>query len=133
MIDGIPEELQYLLLDETRAYAYLATVMADGSPQVTPVCFDVADGVIRVNTAVGRTKWRNMKRRAQVALVIADPRNPYRYLQVRGRVERWTEEGAREHIDRLSQKYDGTETYDGPADEQRVIFLIRPESAIGQG
>jgi PPOX class probable F420-dependent enzyme len=132
LIDGTPENFRDLLQDETRAYAYLATVMEDGSPQVTPVCFDVADGVIRVNTVVGRTKWRNMKRRAQVALVIADPRNPYRYLQVRGVVERWTEEGAREHINRLSQKYDGTETYDGPADEQRVIFLIHPESANGQ-
>jgi len=133
MIKEIPEKFRDLLLDETRAFAYLATVMEDGSPQLTPVWFDVADGVIRVNTAVGRTKWRNMKRRDRVAVVIADPHNPYRYLQVRGRVESWMEEGAREHIDRLAHKYEGTAAYDGPADEQRVMFLIRPESAGGLG
>ena len=126
MIGGVPEESRDLLLDETRAFAYLTTVMKDGSPQVTPVWFDVADGLIRVNTAEGRVKCRNMKKRASVALAIADPKDPYRYLQIRGRVERWTNEGARAHIDRLANKYLGRQTYDGPADEQRLIFFIRP-------
>lgn len=133
MIKEIPEKFQNLLLDETRAFAYLATTMHDGSPQVTPVWFDVADELIRVNTAEGRTKWRNMKKRDRVALAIADPQNPYRYLQVRGRVEHWTEQGARQHIDRLSNKYTGRSTYDGPADEKRVMFLVRPESVTGMG
>jgi len=133
MIDGVPEESRDLLLDETRAFACLATVMKDGSPQVTPVWFDVADGLIRVNTAEGRVKCRNMKKRASVALAIADPKDPYRYLQIRGRVERWTNEGARAHIDRLANKYLGRQTYDGPADEQRLIFFIRPGAAPGLG
>ena len=133
MTTVIPEDFQDLMRDGTRAFAYLATLMKDGSPQATPVWFDMADGFIRVNTAPGRTKWRNMRKREKVALVIADPKNPYRYLQVRGRVERWTEEGARGHIDRLANKYEGRSTYDGPADEPRVIFFIRPDSVSGMG
>jgi PPOX class probable F420-dependent enzyme len=128
MTAQIPEGFQDLLQDGTHAYAYLATTMADGSPQVTPVWFDVKDGLIRVNTAEGRTKWRNMRRRNRVALVIADPKNPYRYIQIRGVVDGWTLEGARAHIDRLAGKYHGAERYSGPADEQRVIFTIRPEA-----
>ena len=133
MIDGIPEKFRDLLADETRAFAYLATVMKDGSPQVTPVWFDVEGDLIRVNTAEGRTKWRNMKVRERVALAIADPKDPYRYLQVRGRVERWTLEGGREHIDRLAFKYHGRRRYDGPPGEQRFIFFIRPDSSSGMG
>ena len=128
MTTVIPEDFQDLMRDGTRAFAYLATLMKDGSPQATPVWFDMADGLIRVNTAPGRTKWRNMRKRGKVALVIADPKNPYRYLQIRGVVEGWTLEGARAHIDRLAGKYHGAERYAGPASEQRVIFTIRPEA-----
>jgi len=133
MTAQIPEAFQDLLQDSTRAYAYLATTMADGSPQATPVWFDTKDGRIRVNTSEGRTKWRNMRRRDRVALVIADPKNPYRYMQIRGVVEGWTLEGARAHIDQLAGKYLGTERYAGPADEQRVTFTIRPEAVSTLG
>jgi len=133
MTAQIPEGFHDLLQDSTRAYAYLATTMADGSPQVTPVWFDTKDGLIRVNTAEGRTKWRNMRRRDRVALVIADPKNPYRYIQIRGVVEGWTLEGARAHIDKLSGKYHGVERYSGPAGEQRVTFTIRPEAVSTLG
>ena len=89
---------QYLdLLQQKKAFAELATVMPDGTPQVTPVWFDYTGGVIRVNSAKGRTKTRNMKEGAPVALAIMDPDNPYRYLQVRGKVTRVTEEGAGAH------------------------------------
>jgi PPOX class probable F420-dependent enzyme len=128
VLSKIPQRLQHLLRDETRAFAFLATTMADGSPQVTPVWFDVADGRIRINTAEGRVKWRNMQARKRVALTIFDPDDPYRYLQVRGEVEAWTTQGAREHINRLAGKYHGQASYDGPADEARVIFTIRPRA-----
>ena len=83
---AIPD--QYLdLLQQKKTFANLATVMPDGSPQVTPVWFDYKDGRIRVNTAKGRVKARNMKEGSSVALAIMDPDNPYRYLQVRGRVD----------------------------------------------
>src|SRR6202043_2782236 len=95
---AIPEK--YLdLLQQKKAFANLATVMPDGSPQVTPVWFDYTKGLIRVNTARGRVKARNMKEGAPVALAIMDPDNAYRYIQVRGRVTRATEEGAGAHID----------------------------------
>jgi len=100
----IPEA--YLdLLQQKKAFAGLATLMPDGTPQVTPVWFDYAGGIIRVNSAKGRTKTRNMKQGAPVALSIMDPDNPYRYLQVRGTVTHVTEEGADAHIDSLAKKY----------------------------
>ena len=81
---AIPDK--YLdLLQQKKAFANLATLMPDGSPQVTPVWFDYTDGVIRVNTAKGRVKARNLKVGSPVALAIMDPDEPYRYLQIRGR------------------------------------------------
>src|SRR5262245_12456021 len=82
------------LLRQKKAFAHLATVMSDGSPQVTPVWFDYTGSVIRVNSAKGRTKTRNMTQGARVALSILDPDDAYRYVQVRGTVTLVTEEGA---------------------------------------
>src|SRR4029077_6706170 len=87
------------------------TIMANGSPQVTPVWFDYHGGNIRVNTAKGRVKSRTLKPDAAVALAIMDPDNPYRYVQIRGRVSRAIEAGADTHIDSLAKKYLGKETY----------------------
>jgi len=93
----IPEN--YLdLLQQKKAFANLATIMADGSPQVTPVWFDYTDGVIRVNTARGRVKSRTLRPAAPVALAIMDPDNAYRYIQIRGRVRRAVEQGADAHM-----------------------------------
>lgn len=128
MTPEIPEKYRYLLADETRAFAHLATVMPDGSPQATTVWFDTEGGLIRVNTAEGRTKWRNMMARPRVAIVIPAPDDPYRFIQIRGVVEGWTREGARAHIDRLASKYRGWESYPVPAGQVRVLFTIRPES-----
>ena len=98
---AIPD--QYLdLLQQKKAFASLATAMPDGSPQVTPVWFDYEGGLVRVNSAKGRVKSRNMAVGAPVALAIMDPENPYRYIQIRGRVARATEHGASEHIDALA-------------------------------
>ena len=103
---NIPEK--YLdLLQQKKAFANLATTMSDGSPQVMPVWFDYKDGIVRVNTAKGRVKARNLKEGAPVALAIMDPDNPYRYIQLRGHVRRVTEEGAAAHIDSLAKKYLG--------------------------
>src|ERR1700741_1886732 len=95
------------LLQQKKAFADLATIMPDGSPQVTPVWFDYAGGAVRVNTAKGRVKARNLHEGSQVAVAIMDPDNPYRYIQIRGRVRRATEEGASAHIDSLAKKYLG--------------------------
>ncbi len=119
----IPESHQDLLADETRALAFLATVMPDGSPQVTPVWFNVEEGELWINSARGRVKDRNMRARPHVALCISDPNDPYRYLQIRGRVVEITEEGAEEHIHRLSRKYTGQD-WNIPPGEVRVRYRI---------
>jgi len=130
---AIPDK--YLdLLRQKKAFANLATVMPDGSPQVTPVWFDYERGVIRVNTAKGRVKARNMKEGSAVALAIMDPDNPYRHIQVRGRVKRLTEEGANKHIDALTKKYLGQDKYPyAQPGEVRVIYEIEPMSASVMG
>jgi PPOX class probable F420-dependent enzyme len=122
------------LLQQKKAFAELATVMPDGTPQVTPVWFDYTGGVIRVNSAKGRTKTRNMKEGAPVALSIMDPDNPYRYLQVRGKVTRVTEEGASAHIDSLAKKYLGQDKYPwSRPGEVRVTFEIAPSAVQAMG
>jgi PPOX class probable F420-dependent enzyme len=130
---AIPEK--YLdLLQHKKAFASLATTMPDGSPQVTPVWFDYKDGLIRINTAKGRVKARNMKQGVPVALAVLDPDNPYRYLQVRGHVGRVIEEGADAHIDSLAKKYLGKDKYPfGQPGEVRVTYEIEPTSASGMG
>ena len=130
---AIPDK--YLdLLQRKKAFANLATLMPDGSPQVTPVWIDYADGVIRFNTAKGRVKARNLKVGSPVALAIMDPDEPYRYLQVRGRVRRVTEEDADAHIDSLAKKYLGKDKYPfRQPGEVRVIYEIEPKSASGMG
>jgi len=125
-MNAIPEEFQDLLKDETKAFAFLGTVMPDGSPQVTPVWFSTEGEQILINTARGRQKDRNMQARPQVALSILDPKRPYRYLQIRGEVVASTEEGAAEHISFLSRKYRGHD-FDIPKGQVRVIYKILPK------
>jgi PPOX class probable F420-dependent enzyme len=122
------------LLTEKKAFAHLATVMPDGTPQVTPVWFDCADGIIRVNTAKGRVKARNMQEGSAVALSILDPDNAYRYVQVRGRVRKATEAGADAHIDSLARKYLGKDKYPfAQPGEVRVMYEIEPRGINTMG
>jgi len=115
------------LLTQKKPVAHLATVQPDGSPQVTPVWFDYANGVVRVNTAKGRVKARNLSEGSKVAMAIVDPDNAYRYIQIRGTVTKQTETGADAHIDGLAKKYLGKDTYPfrGP-NEVRVMYEITP-------
>lgn len=133
MARTFPQSYVDLLADETRAFAVLATVMPDGSPQATVLWFDMDGDRLRVNTARGRVKERNMMARARVALVIVDPRVPGRYLQIRGTVIGSTEEGARDHIRQLSYKYTGDKRFDVPPGQVRVMFTIRPDGVSADG
>lgn len=128
MLDLIPESHRDLLADQKKAFLYLATVLKDGSPQVTPVWFNTDGEYILLNSAEGRLKDRNMRARPSVALCIADPDDPYRYLQIRGRVVEFTKEGAEHHIDVLNLKYHGNPNYanHNPA-RPRVIYKVIPE------
>ncbi|MFO0592166.1 MAG: PPOX class F420-dependent oxidoreductase [Polyangiaceae bacterium] len=130
----IPATHQDLFTPEKKSFAMLATVQPDGTPQVTPVWFDLNGGNVRINTAKGRVKQRNMQQNANVAIAIMDPTNPYRYIQVRGKVVVVTEENADAHIDSLAMKYMGVEKYPfRQPNEQRVIFEIEPASFQAMG
>jgi PPOX class probable F420-dependent enzyme len=123
---------QFLDLFEKKAFGSLATLMPDGTLQVTPVWVDFDGKRVIVNSARGRRKDRNMNAGASVALAIMDPDNPYRYLEVRGRVAEVTEQGADEHIDRMAKKYLGQEKYPfRQPGEVRVIYRIDPTAASG--
>jgi len=122
-----PEIFLDLFRPETKAFLFLATVNAKGQPQVSPVWFDTDDEHILINTNEGRLKDRNMKSQKDVAMVIQDPQDPYRYLGIRGRVVSFTREGADEHINMLSMRY-----YNKPwtyrEGQKRIIFKIQPVS-----
>jgi PPOX class probable F420-dependent enzyme len=123
---------QFLDLFQKKAFASLATLMPDGAPQVTPVWVDYDGKRVIVNSARGRRKDRNMKVGVPVALAIMDPDNPYRYLEIRGRVAEVAEQGADEHIDRMATKYLGQDKYPfRQPGEVRVIYRIEPITARG--
>ena len=123
------------LNDKSRAlidapnYAFLATVDEDGAPQVSPVWIDRDGDTILVNTAAGRVKDRNMRREPRVALSIPSGGDFYDKVDIRGHVVDLVEgEEAERHIDKLSKKYTGEDTYaNRSADEPRVIFRIEPD------
>ena len=130
---AIPEKFLDLFTGK-KAFANIATVMPDGTPQVTPIWFDYTNGKIRINTARGRVKEKNMKVGTKVALAIMDPANPYRYIQVRGPVVSVTERGADAHIDSLAKKYMDVDKYPfHQAGVARVIFEIEPASVQVMG
>jgi PPOX class probable F420-dependent enzyme len=132
MPEAIPEK--YRDLFNKRAFASLATLMPDGRPQVTPVWVDLEGDYVVFNSAKGRQKDRNVRRDPRVALAIIDPDNPYRYMEIRGRVGEITEEGADAHIDKLAKKYLGVDKYPyRQPSEKRVIYKILPEHITTMG
>lgn len=132
MSQTIPEK--YRDLFSKRAFASLATLMPNGAPQVTPVWCDLEGDLVVINSAKGRQKDRNLRRDPRVALSITDPENPYRYLEIRGKVVEITEQGAAEHIDKMAKKYLGADKYPyGQPGEVRVMYKIQPEHATMMG
>ncbi|HEV2527112.1 MAG TPA: PPOX class F420-dependent oxidoreductase [Thermomicrobiales bacterium] len=121
---SIPSEFHDLF--EKPILFALATVMSDGQPQVTPVWGDMVDGQPRINTAVGRQKDRNLKERPMATVMLVDPENPQRWIEVRGTVT-GTTEGADAVIDGLAKKYLGVDSYPyrSPT-ETRITFTITP-------
>jgi PPOX class probable F420-dependent enzyme len=128
-VNTIPNSHADLLSDSARAFAALATLMADGSPQITPLWFNIRGDRVLVNSAKGRVKDLNMRARPRVALVIVDPRDPGRYVQVRGQVVEITEEGGLAHMNALSLKYRGT-PWTPIQGQIRVVYEIQPKSVF---
>jgi PPOX class probable F420-dependent enzyme len=122
---SIPAALMDLL--ESDALGHLATVRANGTPHVTPLWIDHDGDTVLVNVRLDRVKAANMRERPDVAISIVDPRNPYRYLAITGRVASWSEEGWREHMNELARRYMKLDAYPWFfAGEQRAIFRIVP-------
>ena len=118
-----------------RNFAYISTLMDDGSPQVTPTWIDIdEDGnSILINTAEGRVKQKNVSRDPRIAISISDQNNPYNMATIRGKVIEQIKEGADEHADRLAKKYLGMDRYPYHSPkEQRIILKIRPEKVFHQ-
>ena len=125
---------RFLELFQKKSFGHLATLLPNGTPQTSPVWVDFDDTHVLVNSARGRLKDKNMRQRPQVALSIQDPDDPYRYLEVRGRVVEITEQGAEEHIDRLAKRYLGLDRYPyRQPGEVRVIYKIKPERTSAMG
>ena len=132
MAQSIPEK--YLDLFGKKAFANLATLMPDGSPQVTPVWCDYDGENVLVNTAVGRVKDKNLQREPRVSMSLLDPDNPYRYLEIRGRVVERTQQGADDHINKMAKKYLGVDTYPyRRPGEVRVLYKIKPIHTSSMG
>ena len=131
----IPSE--FLDLAHGPRVAALTTVMPDGQPQTTVVWCDFDGEYLRINTMRGFRKEKNMRNNPKVTLLCYDPRQPLRYLEVRGRVVEMTETGALEHLDGLSELYTGCSPYFGacvPAELQAteipVLCKIYPEHVV---
>ena len=119
------------ILDK-KSFAHVATVDADGAPQVTPVWVDYDGELVWINSARGRKKDRNMRSRSSVAISVQDPDNPYSYVGLQGEIAEITEKGAVEHIHKLSHKYNGRD-YPLTDDQTRVIYKIRPRRVWTMG
>lgn len=129
---SIPEAAKKLL--EGKTFAHLATLMPDGSPQVTPIWIGHDGDTIVFNTVEGRLKHRNMQRDGRVAISITDPENPYVALVVRGKVKSMTTEGADDDINALAKRYLGADEYPFAAPgEVRVIVEVEPERVSFNG
>jgi PPOX class probable F420-dependent enzyme len=120
-------EIMPLLQDKN--FVFIATIMEDGSPQITPTWVDVEhDGTVLVNTAMGRVKQKNVTRDPRVAVSVVDKNNPYHTASIRGKVIEQTKKGADEHIDKMAKKYLGMDKYPGRGPgEERVLLRIKPE------
>ncbi|WP_254537285.1 PPOX class F420-dependent oxidoreductase [Halomarina litorea] len=122
---AIPEEFHDLF--EKRTFAHFATLMPEGTPQVTPVWvgYDADAGQLLVNTARGRRKEKNVTRDPKVGVSIVDPDDPYRWVSVRGEVVEMTEEGAVEHIDQLARRYLDVEEYPYHDSDEGARVILR--------
>ena len=115
-----------------KSFAFLGTLMKDGSPHVSPVWIDITDNnIILINTAKGRIKQKNVSSDPRVSISLTDDENPYSMVTIRGQVIEQTSDDADEHIDKLAKKYLNTDRYPGHSpDMKRIILKIRPEKVF---
>ena len=110
---------------------YIATIMKDGAPQVSPVWANYEDGYILVNTAEGRIKHKNVVRDPRVAVSVTAISNPLNMTTIRGTVVELIPDCEYEHADKLTRQYLGREHYPFKRDdEKRVILKIKPDKVF---
>ena len=128
----LPDELLALL--RSPSSCYVATLMPDGSPQLTLTWVDTDGTDVLVNTVSTHQKAKNLRRDPRVAVTVSDPANPSRYWEVRGEASAMTEDGAAEHIDDLSRRYTGQAyPWYGGRDQVRVLVRITPQRVRSMG
>ena len=111
---------------------YVATLMPDGSPQLTQTWVDTDGEHVIVNTVVGYQKARNVSRDPRVSVTVSDADDPSRYVEIRGRVVNATTDGGADHIETLARRYLGRPyPWWGGRDQQRLILTIAPEKIQG--
>lgn len=129
---ALPDKVKQMLAK--KAFGHLATLMPDGSPQVSAVWVDVDGDTILINSAEGRLKDQNVRGDKRVALSVVDPDNPYQSASIRGRITEITNQGADAHIDRMAKKYMGKDSYPfRTPTEKRVIYKIQADKISTMG
>lgn len=125
---------KYIDLLESTALAHVATIGPKGEPQVNPVWFGWDGEHLRFSQTTGRQKYRNLQTEPRIALSIVDPSNPFRYLEVRGRVVAVEPDPDLDFINSMAKKYIGLDRYPNhqPGDE-RVVIVIEPEHTTQMG
>jgi PPOX class probable F420-dependent enzyme len=128
----IPSQYEDLL--ESKALAHVATIGPKGEPQVNPVWFDWDGTYLMFSQTTSRQKYKNVKRDPRIALSIVDPNNPYRYLEIRGKVVRVDPDPDYAFINKMAQKYLGVEKYPWlQPGEERVVIVVEPEHVTSMG
>lgn len=128
----IPESHKDLL--ESTALADVATIGPDGAPQVNPVWFGWDGAQLTFSQTTNRQKYRNLHKDNRISLSIVDPINPYRYMEIRGKVVEFIDDPEKAFIDSMAKKYLGQEKYPwGTPEEQRVVVVVEPERALTMG
>lgn len=113
---------------QKKGFAHMATLGPSGEPQSTPVWYEWDGHYLKISQTNTRQKYRNIQRDSRVALSVVDPDNPYRYLEVRGRVDRTEADEGKAFINALAQKYMDLETYPYTTpEEQRLVLYIAPD------
>jgi PPOX class probable F420-dependent enzyme len=133
---SIPDSYKDLL--EGPVVVVLVTVMPDGQPQATPVWCNTDGTHVLINTARGRQKDRNLRANPKATVLAIDPKNPYRWMEIRGLVTEITEEGALDHINALSKLYTGSGDFyaqnpQARGQETRVTYQITPVRITARG
>jgi PPOX class probable F420-dependent enzyme len=128
----IPEA--YADLVERPVLAHVATLGPKGEPQNNPVWFDMKDGLIRFSQTTARQKYRNVQQDGRASFSIVDPENPYRYLEIRGTLERIDPDPDYAFINSMAKKYLNEDRYPWlQPGEERVVLHFRPEHTTQMG